>query len=94
MAEILIKGLEMPQHGFMTITISANGRVIGDDSDERRTHKSPIGRAIPVPPHGGLIDADALEKQVKYDAIRSDVFVKIMCRYLENAPTIVPASEG
>lgn len=89
MAEILIKGLEMPKGelGAVPVIIFADGTVRHYFSHLK------VGDAVPVQPHGGLIDADALEKQVKHDAIRSDVFVKIMCRYLENAPTIVPASE-
>ena len=49
--------------------------------------------AVPVPPHGRLIDADAAEKKV------NDLFVeslgKILClNLLEGMQTIIPAEEG
>lgn len=46
---------------------------------------------VPVPPHGRLIDADALTKHIKRDGIASDPFVKIVCDYFKDAPTIIPA---
>lgn len=46
---------------------------------------------VPVPHHGRLIDADALTKQIKRDGIASDPFVKIVCDYFKDAPTIIPA---
>ena len=49
---------------------------------------------IEVPePHGRLIDADALTKKIKRDGIASDPFVKIVCDYFKDAPTIIPASK-
>ena len=49
---------------------------------------------VPVPPHGRLIDADALMEQVERDTPLSAVFEKTMRRYLNTAPTIVPAEEA
>ena len=63
---ILIKGMEMPteQYGKMVITLYPNGHVaeyVGD-----------IGRvwdAVPVPPHGDLIDRKELyEKTAEWEA--------------------------
>lgn len=48
---------------------------------------------IPVPDHGRLIDAEALMKQVEHDAPLSTVYEKTMRRYLNNAPTIIPADK-
>lgn len=59
-------------------------------SDEKRPEHCPLQF---VPPHGRLIDADALMKQVEHDTPLSDVFEKTMRRYLLNAPTIIPAEE-
>lgn len=55
---------------------------------------------VPVPPHGRLIDADALEKD------GADIHEDVVCcgyvedsiwgfshEMIENAPTIIPASE-
>ena len=49
---------------------------------------------VEVPPHGRLIDADALTKQIKRDGIASDPFVRIVCDYFKDAPTVLPAEEG
>lgn len=43
---------------------------------------------IELPPHGRLIDADALMKQIEHDTPLSAVFEKTMRRYLHYAPTI------
>ena len=50
---ILIKGMEMPKKDSMVFVIRPNGMVV--DVMGRF-----IGKAIHVPPHGRLIDADAL----------------------------------
>lgn len=81
---ILVQGMNMPEEP-VAIIICPDSKVF------RVSYPEQIAEAVPIPPHGRLIDADALEKQVKHDAIRSDVFMKFMCRYLENAPTIIPA---
>jgi len=44
-------------------------------------------------PHGRLIDADALMGRIKHDTPLSSTFEKIVRRYIENAPTVIPASE-
>ena len=51
MADILIKGIEMPTKGYRLILIHADGTVQTTDGETT---------AISVPPHGRLIDADAL----------------------------------
>jgi hypothetical protein len=83
---VLIKGMEMPKNGHITITISDNGEVvcnsevIGGKYQYRSYGR--VGRAIPVPPHGALIDRDALPtSRVEWEDI-------------VNAPTIIPAEEG
>lgn len=54
---ILIKGMEMPteQYGKMVITLYPNGHVAEYIGDIGR-----VWEAVPVPPHGRLIDADVL----------------------------------
>lgn len=49
---------------------------------------------IEIPPHGDLIDRDALMKQIEHDTPLSDVFEKTIRRYLKNAPTVIEAEEG
>lgn len=95
---IYIENLDLPKDRFYPIhaTIYADGTVttghgIGESVKE----------AVPVPPHGRLIDADVLEDE------GADVHEDVMCcGYVEdtiwgfshdrirNAPTIIPASEG
>ena len=57
---------------------------------ENRLDDCPL---VEVKPHGRLIDADALMKQIEHDTPLSAVFEKTMRRYLHNAPTIIE-SEG
>lgn len=52
---ILIRGMEMPRRG-MVVNIYGDGRVTNHFDEFGKT----IGKAVPVPPHGRLIDADAL----------------------------------
>lgn len=87
---ILIKGMEMPteQYGKMVITLYPNGHVAEYVGDMGR-----VWEAVPVPPHGDLIDRDVLMKQVEHDTPLSDVYEKTMRRYLNTAPTIIPAEE-
>lgn len=55
---ILIKGMEMPTCNHeIIIRIQSDGRVL--DQYGHRLNLEPF--AVPVPPHGRLIDADALE---------------------------------
>ena len=94
---ILIKGMEMPQNCLSC-------PLQGGTADCRLTQKTynwglnerpsdcPL---VPVPPHGRLIDADALElasgfnTSTEYGLGRSDQLQAIK----HNAPTIIPASE-
>lgn len=76
---VYIKGMEMPTEGFITVTITSDGRVVGNSQKingkfEYLDNKD-IASAIPVPDHGRLIDADALKNTVYAaleDAIRDD----------------------
>lgn len=79
---VYIKGMEMPKRG-MVVNIYADGRVTNHFDEFGKT----IGKAISVPSHGRLIDADALINDhprtwTTYDLQR-----------IANAPTIIPASE-
>ena len=53
-----------------------------------------LSKRVPKVPHGRLIDADALMKQVEHDAPLSTVYEKTMRQHLNNAPTIIPAEEA
>ena len=84
---ILIKGMEMPTSPVL-FCIHPDGKVFADLEGGWREYQ-----AVPVPPHGRLIDADALMKQVEHDTPLSDVYEKTMRRYLNNAQTIIEAEE-
>ncbi len=57
---VLIKGMEMPKDGeLLCVNIYPDGKVcINLDLECKR-----IATAVPVPPHGRLIDADAVLSQ-------------------------------
>ena len=84
---IYIPNMEMPKEGDF-IVIRHEGQAYYVSANPQNAYER---EAIPVPPHGRLIDADALTKQIKRDGIASDPFVKIVCDYFKEAPTIIPA---
>ena len=100
MSEILSKGLKMPRKGSITITIRHDGAIsfIGDMG-------SNLGRlvdckAIELPTHGRLIDADVLMETLKKVPITDEkikgTFTKMMCNFaiqiLEKSATVLEAS--
>ena len=52
-------------------------------------------KAVPVPPHGDLIDRDALLKKCEFVCTDDDEDIRAV-RYsiIENAPTVLEAEEG
>ena len=87
---ILIPGLEMPtaEQGVRTINIYADGVVTN-------YAEVTIGKAIPVPEHGRLIDADELIRINAEIARKADPEVAIAMlhslKILMKAPTIIEA---
>ena len=89
---IYIKGMEMPKEGgWVTLRVFPDGQCFlyswcGNDFDfmEHLT-------AVPVPPHGRLIDADAvfdnLERTGWYDNADRDIAEDLVL----DAPTVIPA---
>ena len=84
---VLIKGMEMPEEGRLTLQISADGAVyvVNSCSITAETYTTD---AVPVPPHGRLIDADALERRTHYDDF--DCLV-LDASDINDAPTIIEA---
>lgn len=87
---IIITGLEMPtERESFNLTIKYNGTVLDTETGIQ------VAEAHELPPHGRLIDADALTK--------SDRMVGKIMMYggeyvytqaeIDRAPTIIPASE-
>lgn len=85
MADILIKGLDMPTKGNpLTVLIYPDGTATWKDHEYQ---------AVPVPPHGRLIDANELvkPKNQHIDVHSDEWYVEV--RTIDSAPTIIPASE-
>ena len=98
---ILIEGMELPKEGYKVIYVHSNGSVYQPSNAENIWHK--IASAVPVPPHGRLIDADALHSVLRLrgkefsdseygDGVKCGLADAREC--IKIAPTIVPAQEG
>lgn len=102
--------MEMPKEGFVEIFIRDEGtvqqtgqsyRIDGTDYYTPYVGEMPVmHKAIEVPePHGRLIDADAFVKKCeemvdKEDGNQLDALILLRWFLEQNAPTIIPASEG
>ena len=88
---IYIKGMEMPKNEPLLVKINPDGSVSTTAKNGYKKYQ-----AVPVPPHGRLIDADALEKimcegiapSVKDGGFKHPFDI---IRAVANAPTIIPA---
>ena len=101
MADLLIKGMEMPKDDILRIEICPNGqvnRIIGWAISEKKNAK-----AIELPPHGRLIDCDVLCKALleawhtsdkKAEAVISEVISSVITPLVSMIPTVVEASNG
>ena len=86
---VLIRGMEMPTKGYRLILVHADGTVQTTDGETT---------AVPVQPHGRLIDADKIGL-TDFEIIlcqKGNPFknaLEMLLEKIENAPTIIPASE-
>ena len=91
---VYIKGMKMPTDHPLWIVVHSDGTVEVNEVSPSR----PVGwqtlrnAAVSVPPHGRLIDADALKpymlnEHYKYRRVYD-------ADEIANAPTIIPAEEG
>lgn len=93
---VYIKGMEMPSSCADCKLRMAVG-CCGNLPHNTRMPDCPLN---PVPPHGRLIDADAVTKaamenilmweEVGYDR---DAYRAFLANYIDDAPTIIPAEE-
>lgn len=93
---VYINGMEMPTKGYRLILIHADGTVQSTDGETT---------AIPVPPHGRLIDADALLMRINYEVMEaymdgvcygvhpSQEYLDLLGEIIDDAPTIIPATK-
>lgn len=91
---VLLMGMELPKDGFITITVTSDGRVVGNSKKENGKFEyldnEDIAKAVPVPEHGRLIDADALIEQCHGHNSQRTIWGEI--EYLvDDAPTIISA---
>lgn len=99
MSSIYIRGMEMPKDGeILCIDIYPDGKV----SYHLDLKSREIATAIPVPPHGRLIDSDALRQTMYHEAFETDspmqkwdsgcwIRYKMFEQMEETAPTIISA---
>ena len=90
---ILIKGMEMPKHDdeYVIFTVFGDGRVVYDPLN--RPYVRYKNRAVPVSPHGRLIDADEfLNRAIGTKCFRGDY--ALMLEELVGESTTILEAEG
>lgn len=104
MSGIYIHGMEMPTEGSVFVIDSA-GQVWSNEWPTRGYTRLDGVTAVPIPPHGRLIDADALAQQIEYERFHSTHTDGLAARHhvdeyghflkaISVAPTIIEAEEG
>lgn len=90
---ILIKGMEMPKScGECYVGFCKQiGCELSIGFDDYKISRHPNCPLVPVPPHGRLIDADALLDDLLFP---SKQFEQGMRELIGDAPTIIPAEEA
>ena len=105
MSDILIKGMEMPKNCMLCSFCveeadPANGEmcmVTGTLMPPCTKERLDNCHLVPVPPHGRLIDADALGvTDFELVMCRGEYkeLAKLLLEKIDAAPTIIPAEEG
>lgn len=96
MADILIRGMEMPKDDRITIQIGADGAVyfvekctIMAEKYEKSSHAAQLPEG-----HGDLIDRDALRKEIDANRPGRSYEDGWALTVMDHAPTIVPAEGG
>ena len=104
---VYIEGMEMPKDGFVEIIIKADGTVQQTGQTLRLAgdyfytayvgERPPMYKAVPVPPHGRLIDADALIRELEIteedDHNGATLLMAVFLEVLKSAPTVIDAEE-
>lgn len=80
---IYIKGISMPNGGTLKIEIGFDA----DGHPMALTENYDVFDVVPVPPHGDLIDKEALMKETENDAEYLGVW------RIDDAPVIIPADK-
>ena len=94
---ILIKDMKMPKDGAYWCEINVAGKIatITIHGEDRKSF-----RLVPVPPHGRLIDVNALLNAMKKagedDSEIADVYEQdytVVSGWIYTAPTVIPADK-
>ena len=87
---IIITDLEMPtERESFNLTIKYNGTVLDTETGMQ------VAEAYELPPHGRLIDADALREDWLENGENEYVYdTNAFLDSLDTAPTIIPAEEN
>lgn len=97
MSGIYIHGMEMPKAGAYICELG-----VLDENTAVLTVCTPIDKSqisyklVPVPPHGRLIDADALMERFSYspgDTREDMIWIRAARRIIIEATTIIPADK-
>ena len=97
---VLIRGMEMPKSCYVCPFcdyVSARCDAVKrnpytpESRYEKRADFCPL---VPVPPHGDLIDRDALSKNITVEWFCGNKRMNVPWRAVENAPTVIEAEEG
>ena len=96
---VYIKGMEMPKQGRVTLQIGADGVVYVVDKYEIIAEKYEKNfEVFEIPPHGKLIDADAVERNlVKMQMAQKGVVghgIRKSRAVVRDMETIIPAEES
>ena len=91
MADILIKGMELPKEGHYFLEVFYDGE-IRRCSNPLEGFSNTEATAIELPPHGRLVDADVLPI-VGITDYKLEGHTVIEYEDLQNAPTVVEASK-
>ena len=93
MSGVYIKGMEMPKTGEYRCVIRKWGEEITIDL---YGNEELCGTLVPVPDHGRLIDADAMQEEwyrLNFDRKITDGTLAYWNYRLSQMPTIIPAEE-
>lgn len=101
---VYIPGMEMPEDGFITITVTSDGRVVGNSKKENGKFEyldnEDIAKAVPVPPHGRLGDLDALKARATKRLYASnhgsmaEAYYAALIDLIDAEPAVIPADTG
>lgn len=87
MADILIRGFEMPKNDSIIVAIRSDGKI----EDVMGCY---IGTAVELPPHGDLVDKNELRKwsyEVKTNRGKYQRVINVVS--IPDLPVVVPANE-